>query len=333
MCLLTFRWNAFTTNWSCNEEPMENRTLPPAFRLAPHVARALSLKMPVVALESTVITHGLPSPDNLSLAHDMETAVQNAGATPATVGVLGGKVIVGLNDAELAALARAASPRKISVRDFGAAIAQKATGGTTVAGTLLAARLTGIRVFATGGIGGVHRWPPHDVSADLPALAQSPVIVVCAGAKAILDLPATLEMLETLAVPVVGYQTDEFPAFYSRESGLKAPARADTPQEVAKIAQAHWALGLQSAVLVVVPPPAEAALPRESVDAAIAQALQEAEAQGIRGQASTPFLLERVSELTGRASLQANLALLKNNAVVAAQIARALFPAPTAYMV
>ena len=312
---------------------MENRQLPPAFRIAPHVARALSLKMPVVALESTVITHGLPKPDNLSLAHDMETAVQNAGATPATIGVLGGKVIVGLDDAELARLAGAASPRKISVRDFGPAIAQKADGGTTVAGTLLAARLAGIRVFATGGIGGVHRWPPHDVSADLPALANSPVIVVCAGAKAILDLPATLEMLETLAVPVVGYQTDEFPAFYSRKSGLKTPHRADTPKAVAEIAKAHWALGLQSAVLVVVPPPADVALPREEVEGAIAQALREAEEKNIHGQASTPFLLARVSELTGHASLETNLALLKNNAVVAAQIARALFPAPTAYMV
>ncbi len=303
-----------------------NKQLPSSMRLSPTVARALSLQMPVVALESTVITHGLPRPENLALAHDMETTVQNSGALPATVGVLGGEIVVGLDADELNRLAFADSPRKISVRDYGAAIAQKATGGTTVAGTLVAAHLAGIRVFATGGIGGVHRWPPYDVSADLPALAKHPVIVVCAGAKAILDLPATLEMLETLAVPVVGYQTDDFPAFYSRESGLKVTQRADSPEEVAKIAAAHWALGLESAVLVVVPPPASAALPREKVEAAVAQALHEAEAKGIRGQASTPFLLERVSALTGRASMSANLALLKNNAAVAAQIARALFP-------
>ena len=303
-----------------------NKQLPSSMRLSPAVARALALQMPVVALESTVITHGLPRPENLALAHDMETTVQNNGALPATVGVLGGEIVVGLDADELNRLAFADSPRKISVRDYGAAIAQKATGGTTVAGTLVAAHLAGIRVFATGGIGGGHRWPPYDVSADLPALARHPVIVVCAGAKAILDLPATLEVLETLAVPVVGYQTDDFPAFYSRESGLKVTQRADSPEEVAEIAAAHWALGLESAVLVVVPPPASAALPREKVEAAVAQALQEAEARGIRGQASTPFLLERVSALTGRASMGANLALLKNNAAVAAQIARALFP-------
>ncbi len=307
--------------------------LPPSFRLSSQVAQALALRMPVVALESTVITHGLPRPDNLSLAHDMETVVQNHGALPATVGVLGGKVVVGLSAEELHRLAYADAPRKISVRDFGAAIAQKADGGTTVAGTLLAASTAGLRVFATGGIGGVHRWPPHDVSADLPALANYPMVVVCAGAKAILDLPATLEMLETLAVPVVGYQTDDFPAFYSRESGLKVPQRADSPKAVAEIARAHWALGLKSAVLVVVPPPEGAALPREKVDAAIEQALREAEAQGVRGQASTPFLLARVSELTGHASLQANLALLKQNAAVAAEIARALFPAQATHVV
>ena len=302
--------------------------LPPHFRIAPQITRALSLHLPVVALESTVITHGLPRPDNLSLAHDMETTVQNGGAAPATIGVLNGKLIVGLNDAELQALANAPAPRKISARDFGPAIAQKATGGTTVAGTLLAAHRAGIRVFATGGIGGVHRWPPYDVSADLYALARYPVIVICAGAKAILDLPATLEMLETFSVPVVGYQTEEFPAFYSRESGLKAPHHAHSAAEVADIAKAHWALGMESAVLVVVPPPSSAALPYHEVEAAIQQALHEAKQQGIRGQASTPFLLSRVSELTGHASLEANLALLKNNAAVAAQIARALTSPP-----
>ena len=301
-------------------------SLPHAFRVAPPVERALSLHLPVVALESTVITHGLPRPQNLTLAYDMEAEVQNHGALPATVGVLRGQIIVGLSEAEIEELASAAQPRKISTRDFGPAIAQRASGGTTVAGTLLAAHRAGIRVFATGGIGGVHRWPPYDVSADLPALARYPLVVVCAGAKAILDLPATLEMLETLAVPVVGYQTNQFPAFYARESGLTTPHRAESPQEVAAIAQAHWAQGLESAVLVVVPPPPEAALPREKVEAAIAEALRAAQAQGVRGQASTPFLLEQVSKLTHRASLKTNLALLKNNAAVAAQIARALSP-------
>jgi len=307
--------------------------LPASFRVSPDVVRSLDLKMPIVALESTVITHGLPRPDNLSLAHDMEIAVQDNGALPATIGILDGKVIVGLSDAELNRLAYAENPLKVSARDFGAAIAKRAHGGTTVAGTLLAASKTGIRVFATGGIGGVHRWPAHDVSADLPALAKYPVIVVCAGAKAILDLPATLEVLETLSVPVIGYQTDDFPAFYSRESGLKVPHRADSPEEVADIARAHWDLGLESAVLVVVPPPEEAAMPYEQVEGAIAQALEESKAQGVRGQASTPFLLARVSELTGHASLRANVALLKNNAAVAAQIARALFPAQATYRV
>lgn len=300
--------------------------LPKFFRIAPAVARALELQMPVVALESTVITHGLPRPDNLSLAHDMEDAVRDSGAVPATVGVLGGQVVVGLSGAELEYLALNAKARKISARDYAAAIAQQADGGTTVAGTLIAARTVGIRVFATGGIGGVHRWPPYDVSADLPTLAQSPVIVVCAGAKAILDLPATLEMLETLSVPVVGYQTDEFPSFYSRESGLRVSARAENAEEVAKIAQAHWALGLNSAVLVVVPPPASVALPRSVVEKAVAEAVAEAERLGIRGQESTPFLLNKVSELTGHSSLKANLALLLNNARVAGEIARALFP-------
>lgn len=300
--------------------------LPSFFRVASSVARALELHMPVVALESTVITHGLPRPNNLSLAHDMEDAVRSAGATPATVGVLDGKVIVGLNEHELERLASSANVRKISVRDYAAAVVQRANGGTTVAGTLVAARLAGIRVFATGGIGGVHRWPPHDVSADLPALAQSPVVVVCAGAKAILDLPATLEMLETLAVPVVGYQTDEFPSFYSRESGLKVSARADSAEEVAEIALAHWSMGLNSAVLVVVPPPASAALPRETVEKAVAEAVAEAERRGIRGQESTPFLLNKVSELTHHSSLKANLALLVNNARVAAEIAHEIFP-------
>ncbi len=297
-------------------------SFPSALRVAPEVRRALQAGLPVVALESAVITHGLPRPDNLSLATDMEATVLAHGALPATVGVLDGRVVVGLTAAELHALAYHEKPRKISVRDFGPALALGLTGGTTVAGTLVACGLSGVRVFATGGIGGVHRWPPHDISADLPQLGRTPTVVVCAGAKAILDLPATLEHLETWGVPVVGYQTEEFPAFYSAESGLKVPYQAQNAAEVAAIARAHWNLGLSSGVLVVVPPPRP--LPRGVVEEAIAQALEEAKAQGVRGHGMTPFLLTRVAELTGRASLTANLELLKNNARVAAEIAAAL---------
>lgn len=304
-------------------------SLLPSFTLSPQVALALQAGSPLVALESTVITHGLPYPENLQLARDMESEVRHHGALPATIAVLHGRVAVGLEDAQLESLAQAAqaphvSMRKISSRDFAAAIVQQADGGTTVAGTLVAARRAGLRVFATGGIGGVHRQAPFDVSADLTLLGRTPLVVVCAGAKAILDLPATLEMLETLGVPVVGYQTDEFPAFYSRSSGLKTSARADSPQEIARLAQAHWELGLDSAILVVNPPPLEAALPPQEVNVFIQQALDEGQAQGVHGQAVTPFLLRRVSELSAGASLRANLALLRNNARLAAQIAAAL---------
>jgi pseudouridine-5'-phosphate glycosidase len=212
---------------------------------------------------------------------------------------------------------------KISRRDFATAIARGESGGTTVAGTLIAAHAAGIRVFATGGIGGVHRDAPFDVSTDLQELSRTPVMVVCAGAKSILDLAATLEVLETLGVPVIGYQTDEFPAFYARTSGLPVSVRADNPKEVADIANAHWNLGLTSAVLVVAPPPADVALSESEMETAVDQALAEAQAQNIRGQAVTPFLLGRVSELTGKASLRANLALLLNNAQIAAQISKA----------
>lgn len=301
---------------------MDNASLPQTVRVAAEVRQALRRGAPVVALESAVITHGLPRPDNLSLARDMEATVKSHGALPSTVGVIEGQVVVGLSSAQLHALAYHENPRKISVRDFGPALAQRQTGGTTVSGTLVACGLTGIRVFATGGIGGVHRWPPYDVSADLPQLSRTPTVVVCAGAKAILDLPATLEYLETLGVPVVGYQTDEFPAFYSAESGLRVPYRAKDAEEVARIARSHWDLGLKSAILVVVPPPQP--LPRGHVEQAVAQALEEARAKAVRGFAMTPFLLQRVAELTGHTSVDANLALLKHNAQVAARIADAL---------
>jgi pseudouridine-5'-phosphate glycosidase len=299
-------------------------SLPPFFILSTAVAQARRLKAPVVALESTVITHGLPYPQNLALARDMEKAVSTAGALPATVAVLDGKVHIGVTGEQLERLAQGEQMAKVSVRDFGSLVAQKHSGGTTVAGTILAAHLAGLKVMATGGIGGVHRHPPFDISADLQQLSLTPMIVVCSGAKAILDLPATQEMLETLCVPVVGYRTAELPAFFSPDSGLLLSQQADSPGEVAAIAQAHWRLRLKSAVLVVVPPPPEYALPYAEVLIAIEQALADALASGVRGQAITPFLLGRVSEITGGASLAANLALLENNARIAGEIAVSL---------
>jgi pseudouridine-5'-phosphate glycosidase len=217
--------------------------LPPHFSIHPEVLHALKAGLPVVALESAVITHGLPRPYNLSLAKDMEKEIRNGGCIPATIAVLDGKVKIGLSGDELERLANENNVVKISRMDFAAAIMKKSSGGTTVAGTMFAAHRTGIQVFATGGIGGVHPEPDYDISADLPSLADTPIIVVCAGAKAILDLPATLEYLETMSVPVIGYQTDEFPAFYSRQSGLKTSLRLDTPEEITKFAATHWELG------------------------------------------------------------------------------------------
>jgi len=280
----------------------------------------------VVALESAVITHGLPRPENLNLARSLEQTVREEGATPATIGLLDGKVHIGLRPELLERLANEDGARKISRKDFGIALARGENGGTTVAATLIAAKLAGIRVFATGGIGGVQRNAPFDISADLPELSRSPLIVVCAGAKSILDLPATVEYLETAGVAVLGYRTDEFPAFYSAQSGLPVNVRVDTPQEVARIARLHWEMGLESAILVVQPPPPESALPVEQIESVIHQALQEAEENGISGAQVTPFLLDRVNRLSGGASMQANLALLRNNARLAAQIATALFP-------
>jgi pseudouridine-5'-phosphate glycosidase len=254
----------------------------------------------------------------------MERAVRENGATPATIAILDGKVHVGLTDVELVRLTNEDHVRKISRRDFATAIVKKECGGTTVAGTMFAAQRAGIRVFATGGIGGVHEVETLDISTDLQALSDTPMIVVCAGAKAILDLAATLEYLETMAVPVIGYGTDEFPAFYSRQSGLPVSARLDSPQEIVELAKAHWEIGMKSAVLVCQPLSLEEELPREKVDEAIQQARSQAREQGIHGQPLTPFLLARMAELTGGESLRANLALLLKNAKLAAQIAVAL---------
>ena len=291
----------------------------------------------LLALESTVISHGLPYPQNIAAARRFEQTAREHGAEPRTVAVIGGELRAGLSDDELELLARSPDVHKLSRRDLPIAVAQGWHGATTVATTMWIAARFGIRVFSTGGIGGVHRLQvaggrvqggggqmAADVSADLPELAQTPVAVVCAGTKAILDLPATLEWLETWGVPVVGYQTDEFSAFYSRSSGLPVDVRVDTPQEAATIIEAKRRLGLPGGVLICAPVPEEYELPAGEANAAIEQALAEADAQGVRGKAITPFLLARIVELTGERSLRANLALLENNVRIGALIAAAL---------
>ena len=293
-------------------------------KLSKEVQAALNAGWPVVALESTVISHGLPYPQNLELARQCEKAIREEGATPATVGIISGELIVGLSHKQLEMLAMVKGMRKVSRRDFGIALARKEHGATTVAGTLIVAELAGIQVFATGGIGGVHRGDTGDVSADLPELARASVIVVCAGAKSILDLPRTLEWLETAGVPVLGYQTEYFPAFYATSSGLKLDARIETPEDAAAIARARWGMGISGGVLVTVPPPAHLALPFENMERAIDAAMKTAREQGVTGKDITPFLLRQVSAITQGRSLEVNLALLEQNARIAAQIARAL---------
>jgi len=300
----------------------QERALPLHF--SSQVRAALDAGRPVVALESTVVAHGLPYPINLETARQMEAAVREHGAEPATIAILHGEMHVGLAESELELLATARNVRKVSRRDLPVVVAQQCDGATTVAATATIAAWAGIEVFATGGIGGVHRDAPFDVSNDLPTLASVPVAVVCSGAKAILDLPATLEWLETAGVPVVGYGTDELPAFYSRRSGLRVDTRVDTPQEAAAIIRATRQLGLPGGVLVVVPVPEADELPAESVEPQIVAALAEAKARRIEGNAVTPFLLKWLAQETEGASLKANIALLKNNAAVAGQIAAAL---------
>lgn len=287
------------------------------------VRRAMGISLSVVALESTVLTHGLPRPRNLQLAYDMEHAVREEGATPATVGFLDGFLHIGMTEIELERLANEKDVHKVGPRDFATVISQGACGGTTVAGTMYACKHANIKVFATGGIGGVHRDSTFDISADLQALATIPMIVVCAGAKAILDLAATLEYLETMSVPVVGFGTDEFPAFYSRESGLDVSVNLEKPQDIVDFARSHWSTGLQSAVLVTNPVPGADAIPKAVMDPIIDQASGEAREKGIHGKELTPFLLERINELTKGRSMQANLSLLLNNARLAAKIAHA----------
>jgi pseudouridine-5'-phosphate glycosidase len=278
----------------------------------------------VVALESTVIAHGLPHPRNLEVARTLENEVSGYGAVPATVGVVKGRAIVGLSHEDIERLGTAEGVLKLSTRDLAVPIARGMDGATTVAATMWLAHRAGVVVFATGGIGGVHRGEAHDVSADLTELGRTPMIVVCAGAKAILDLPATREALETAGVLVVGYGTDELPAFYSRESGLPVDVRVDSADEMAALWQAHRRLEAPGAILLCVPPPAEAALPAAEVEGAIRDALRLADERGIRGKQVTPFLLSAVAERTGGRSLETNVALLRNNARVAAQVASAL---------
>jgi pseudouridine-5'-phosphate glycosidase len=296
-------------------------------RLAPDVAQALAEGAPVVALESTVITHGLPFPANVETALAMEAAVRAGGALPATIAVLGGRLTVGLtlDDVErLGRLAGSNTIRKCSRRDLPIAVACHEDGATTVAGTMIVAHLAGIELFATGGIGGVHRGHPFDVSADLRELGKTPVTVVSSGAKSILDLAATREVLETEGVTVIGYQTNELPAFFARSSGLPIDARLETPAEVATLIAARRRLGLTSGTLVTVPAPDDAAMDPQLAEAAAAQAAQEADELGIHGTESTPWLLRRVVELTEGRSMAANMALLRNNGRVAAEIAVAL---------
>lgn len=288
------------------------------------VRDALDRGQPVVALESTVITHGLPRPTNLESAREMEQQVRAGGAVPATVALLGGNIHVGLDEDQLEHLALAAEAVKISRRDLAAAVANGENGGTTVAGTMIIAHAAGVRVFATGGIGGVHRGDRGDVSADLPELARTPVAVVCAGAKSILDLPRTLEWLETAGVPVLGWRTDEFPAFFSRSSGLRVSHRVDDMQAGAALIRAHWQLGLGSGVLFTAPVPQADAVPQAELETALAEAENKAEEQAISGKQLTPFLLAALTEQTGGRTLQANLSLLKNNARLAADLAQKL---------
>ncbi len=292
--------------------------------LAPEVNDAIRNQRAVVALESTVIAHGLPRPQNLQTANRLQEVVRETGATPATIAIIDGKLSVGLTADQINALANSNDIRKISTRDISVAVAQGWNGATTVASTTWIAHRAGIKVFATGGIGGVHRGSLPDVSADLPELARTPIIVVCSGAKIVLDLPATREWLETHAVTVVGYQCDELPAFYSRKSGLPVDARVDSPEEVATIYRAQRDLEIASALLVVVPVPAQFEVPAEELQIVLTAALEDAEWKEITGPALTPFLLSQMAERSGGSTLRANIALLENNARVAAEIATAV---------
>lgn len=292
---------------------------------SPEVAAARAEGRPIVALESTIITHGMPWPANVDTARRVEAEVRAHGATPATIAVMAGRLHVGLTETELTTLGQMTDVAKLSRADLALCLARGGNGATTVAATMIGAHLAGISVFATGGIGGVHRGAEtsFDISADLHELAQTPVTVVAAGAKAILDLPKTFEVLETLGVPVIAYGQDELPAFWSRGSGIKAPLRMDSPSEIAAAQRMRAAMGIPGGQLVCNPIPAADEIAASALAPLIAQALAEAEAQGISAKAVTPFLLQRLYELTGGQSLTANIALVMNNARLAARIAAA----------
>ena len=295
----------------------------PMLRIATEVAEALAVGTPVVALESTIISHGMPYPHNVAMAREVEQIVRTGGAVPATIAVLEGDPTIGLADDELELLGSHAEVRKVSVRDLPYVVATRSHGATTVASTMRLAGLAGIRVFVTGGLGGVHRGAEvsMDVSADLTELSRTEVAVVSAGVKSILDITRTLEVLETLGVPVVGYGTDEFPSFYSRSSGVPAPMRLDTPEEVAALMRATWDLGLGSGIAVANPVPADEEMPRDEIDAVIHRALADCDERGIRGKDITPYLLGRIVELSDGRSLETNLALVRHNARVGTAVA------------
>jgi pseudouridylate synthase len=294
--------------------------------LSPEVAEAHANNGPIVALESTIITHGMPFPQNVETARRVEAEVRAHGATPATIAILDHQIHIGLTDAQLDGLGQAKGVAKLSRADLAACLATGGTGATTVAATMICAHLAGISVFATGGIGGVHRGAEtsFDISADLPELAETPVTVVAAGAKAILDLPKTLEYLETLGVPVIAFGQDDFPAFWSRSSGLRAPLRMDSARDIAEAHRMRGRLGLPGGQLVANPIPTSAEIPRAEIIPHIEAALAEAEAQGIAAKAVTPFLLQRIYELTKGRSLVSNIELVLNNARLGAAIAREL---------
>ncbi len=291
------------------------------FKFSPEVEDAIAGGHPVVALESTVIAHGLPHPQNLETAYAMEDAVRKNGAVPATIAILGGVPTVGLAKSELEHLAVSKDILKVSVRDIPAAVAAKADGATTVAGTMFIAHRAGIKVFATGGIGGVHRGTIPDISADLPVLAATPMTIVCAGAKIVLDLEATREWLETHSVTVLGWQTSEFPAFYTRKSGLSVDMRVDSEDEICRIVEVRDRLGLKNAVLVAVPVPFESEIDASSLDPMLETAIGELAVKKVTGKEITPFLLSRLSDLSEGRTLESNISLLLNNAAIAARIA------------
>ncbi|WP_288380369.1 pseudouridine-5'-phosphate glycosidase [uncultured Massilia sp.] len=296
---------------------------------SPEVAAARAAGKPVVALESTIISHGMPYPQNVQTAREVEQIIRDAGAVPATIAIIGGKICVGLSEEQLELLGSSPDAMKVSRRDLAYVLSTGKLGATTVAATMICAQLAGIEVFVTGGIGGVHRGAEtsFDISADLQELAHTSVAVVCAGVKSILDIGLTLEYLETHGVPVLSVGQPGFPAFFTRESGFKADFQLDTPSEQAAFIRTKWQLGLAGGVVVSNPVPAEHAMPGEEIDAIIAQALGEADSQGVKGKAVTPFLLARIKELTQGRSLATNIALVKHNALVGARLAAALSPA------